>query len=196
MKLGHDEKKTTRDMPSHLARALTWAEVRNRQEAIEMTDGKCYAVWKFGRTSHYTYGIASVIQSNYVDKDGMVSDEWLVKDNNVHCRYDTSFSTGGDSGAFVWDCDGYVSGMLWGGKAQNFVSYVTPIEVVLEDIKRVCKAKEVRLVVRPEEETNVVFGPPKQSRRGLHLESNESGFSLFDDDRRVVCGSQDRSVVA
>jgi hypothetical protein len=182
MKLGHDEKKTIRDMPSHLGRALTWAEVKNRQETIEMTDGKYYAVWKFGRTSHYTCGIASGIQSNYQDQDGMVSDEWMVKDNNVRRRYDSSFSKPGDSGAFVWDCDGYVSGMLWGGKNQTFVSYVTPIEVVLEDIKRVCKAKEVRLVVRPEEDINVVFGPPKQSRRGLDLESNESGFSLFDDD--------------
>lgn len=65
------------------------------------------------------------------------------------------------------------------------VTYVTPIEHVLEDIRRVCGAKEVTLVVRKEDETDVVFGPPERQSGGFRLEQESSagaGPLVYNDD--------------
>jgi hypothetical protein len=43
---------------------------------------------------------------------------------------------------------------MGGCKEEAFVTYVTPIEYVLEDIRRVCNAKEVKLAVRKYVETD------------------------------------------
>lgn len=63
------------------------------------------------------------------------------------------FSEAGDSGAFVYDKDAYVAGMIWGGQS-TFCTYATPIEAVLKDVESICGATDVRLVVRAEEERN------------------------------------------
>ena len=68
----------------------------------------------------------------------------------------TVFSKRGDSGSFVWDSDGYVIGQLWGGLENRFITWVTPMEYILEDIRLACDAKDVRLVVRREDDTDVV----------------------------------------
>jgi hypothetical protein len=104
----------------------------------------------------------------------VISDELLVKDHNVG-KY--QFTDAGDSGSLVWDADGYVSALAWGGKEESFVTYVTPIEYVLEDIQRACNAKDVRLVVRKEDETDVIFGPPAQAGAGVSLESTSASVS-------------------
>ena len=83
-----------------------------------------------------------------------MSDELAVKDKDFSGN--DVFSKGGDSGSFVWDSDGYVVGMLWGGKEQTFVTYVTPMETILDDIKKACKASDVRLVVRAEDARSAV----------------------------------------
>ena len=147
------------DLPKHLKRGLSFEETLNLQASAEEED-KNYVVWKFGRTTHYTFGIVSEILSDYRCINGVLSDELLVLDINVFKS--NTFSNNGDSGSFVWDSDGYVSGMLWGGKRNSPLHYITPVQYLLEDIQQVCSAKEVRLVVRREDETDVVFGPPER----------------------------------
>ncbi|KIN05953.1 hypothetical protein OIDMADRAFT_17080 [Oidiodendron maius Zn] len=81
---------------------------------------------------------------------------------DIDASHSRTFSDKGDSGSFVWDSDGYVSGMFWGGKERSSQYYITPVQYILEDIRQVCNAKEARLVVRREDETDVVFGPPER----------------------------------
>ncbi|PSS23217.1 hypothetical protein M430DRAFT_33768 [Amorphotheca resinae ATCC 22711] len=87
-----------------------------RKLGIETTDENNHVVWKFGRTSHYTYVIASTILSKYRSNSSVISDEWMVINDNGRYRENVAFSTvgtWGDSGSFVWDSDGYVSGLLY-----------------------------------------------------------------------------------
>jgi hypothetical protein len=168
------------DLPRYLKRRLDYDEVQNLQDCAEEEDRK-YMVWKFGRSTHYTFGDLGGILSNYMSESGFVSDEQLVIDYDI---FETSrtFSDDGDSGSLVWDSDGYVCAMLWGGKAGSDVHYVTPFEYVLEDIRQVCNAKEVKLVVRKEDETDVVFGPPERKKGSLKLgvDNLAAGFEVAD----------------
>lgn len=58
-----------------------------------------------------------------------------------------NFSEPGDSGSWVFTREGMVVGMVWGGSANSEVSYVTPIEAILDDIKQVTGAAEARIAV-------------------------------------------------
>ncbi|CZR54025.1 uncharacterized protein PAC_03908 [Phialocephala subalpina] len=150
-------------MPSHLKRALSSKEARHKRNIVEAND-KSYIVWKFGRSTHHTCGVVNDVTSIYNSKEGLVSDEWLIIDKTQNG--DDAFSKSGDSGSFVWDSDGFVVGLLWGGKEQVFGTYVTPIETLFEDIKNVCGAREVKIVVRPDEDTvdnNKLFEAGDQS---------------------------------
>jgi hypothetical protein len=147
------------DMPEYLKRGLSFKETLNLQDSAEEEDKK-YMVWKFGRTTHYTFGAISGILSDYRCPSGILSDELLVLDIDVFHAH--TFSKNGDSGSFVWDSNGYVSGMFWGGTDGTSQHYITPIQYLLEDIRQVCNAKEVSLVVRREDETDVIFGPPNR----------------------------------
>jgi hypothetical protein len=128
------------DMPEYLKRGLAFKEVLHKKETADEHDNK-YVVWKFGRTTHFTFGIVSDILTDYHAANGVISDELMVKDPEQIL----AFTKDGDSGSLVWDADGYVSALAWGGKVGSFVTYVTPIEYVLEDIQRACNAKDVRL---------------------------------------------------
>lgn len=55
------------------------------------------------------------------------------------------FAEPGDSGTFVSTRLGGVVGLLWGGAERNDIGYVTPIEAVFDDIKKVTGAVEVRI---------------------------------------------------
>jgi len=59
---------------------------------------------------------------------------------------DRPFSEPSDSGTFVFAEDGDVIGLLWGGAERRNISYVTPIEDIFDDIKRVTGAMEVRIL--------------------------------------------------
>jgi hypothetical protein len=142
-------------MPLSLKRGLTFEELFHKQAAAEEDDNN-YVVWKFGRTSHFTFGIVSSILSDYRCEDGFVTDELMVKDYIKRGSH-AIFSKRGDSGSLVWDYDGHISSLFWGGKEEIFVNYVTPIQYVLEDIQQVCNAKEVSLLVRQEDYTKAVF---------------------------------------
>lgn len=140
-------KTTFGDMPQHLQKSLALEEILNSTNKAEQ-DNKNSIVWKFGRTTHFTYGFVSPILSNYRSASGVESTELLIADppwlDVDDCR--DIFSADGDSGSLAWDSEGHVYGMLWGGKEADFVTYITPIEYVFEDIRRVCSAKEVSLV--------------------------------------------------
>ena len=153
------QSKTRSDLPEYLKRGLAFEETLNLQARAEEEDKK-YVVWKFGRTTHYTFGVMSGILSDYMSDSGVLSDELLVLD--IDAFHSRTFSDKGDSGSFVWDSDGYVSGMFWGGTDGTSQHYITPVQYLLEDIQQVCNAKEVRFVVRREDETDIVFGPPER----------------------------------
>ncbi|KAL2062791.1 hypothetical protein VTL71DRAFT_5863 [Oculimacula yallundae] len=165
MKLGPDPEKTLDDFPLFLKRSLKTKESQYRQKLAEDKD-KMQIVWKFGRTTHYTYGVSSEIESNFKGVDDLVSDEWMVMDSPAgRGIYQKYFSMAGDSGSFVWDSDGFVTGLLWGGRQECQRTFVTPIEAVLEDIKTICGAKEVKLVVRPEDANDEEFLPSGNSSK-------------------------------
>jgi hypothetical protein len=145
-------------MPEYLKQHLTWKEVQSKQAMAEEIDGRRYIVWKHGRTTHFTFGIANDIHSNYnsttlgTEENPMLTNEWAIKNDPKG-----AFSLPGDSGSFVWDTDGYVVGQLWGGPDGSIFSYVTPIEHVLEDVRQACGATKVELVVRLQEMTSDNF---------------------------------------
>jgi hypothetical protein len=157
------------DLPEYLKRCLSFEEVLNLQAGADEANSR-FIVWKFGRSTHYTFGSVNGILSNYRSNSGVIADELLVLD---HGTFETTrpFSDGGDSGSLVFDSEGYVCAMLWGGKDCSDTHYVTPFEYVLEDIRQVCNAKEVKLVIRKEDETDIVFGPPeRKSKFGTELD--------------------------
>lgn len=188
------EKKKLVDMPTYLKRHLTLQEFLHKQSLAEEEDNRC-VVWKFGRTSHFTFGIFSHIKSDYLSTSGIISDELAVVDHNK-MSLKGWFSDNGDSGSLVWGSDGFVSGLLWGGKEQESVTYVTPMAYVLDDIRQVCNAKDVGLVIRKEDGTDTVFGPPERKSgtfsAGAEQESGTvSGPALFgDDDMAEILGAE------
>jgi hypothetical protein len=162
-------------MPEHLKRHLTLKEMYLRQELAENT-GKKFVVWKHGRTTHTTYGVASEIDSDYYKaSEGVVSREFMIKDHSG------AFSDKGDSGSWIWDMDGYVWGMLWGGKKETFVSYATPMEVILDDIKLHLQVSNIELVVRDEDRSGRVVVRGEGGGLSLEDASGATGPSLFDD---------------
>ena len=82
------------------------------EDCAEEEDRK-YMVWKFGRSTHYTFGDLSGILSNYMSESGFVSDEQLVIDHDL-LETSHTFSALGDTGSLVPDSEGYVCAMLWG----------------------------------------------------------------------------------
>jgi hypothetical protein len=77
---------------------------------------------------------------------GVVSDELAIVPHQSKVPHYV-FPDEGDSGSFALDSDGYMSGMMYGGHVNRFITHVTPIKYILEDIRQVC-AKDVRLVVQ------------------------------------------------
>lgn len=144
-------------MPMYLKRHLTWNEITAKHNAIRAQstaeDERIPVVWKFGRTSHYTCGLVNGVESMYTHfGNGIISDEWRINDDWVlGSSIQSKFSLSGDSGSLVWDSDGYVLGLLWGGMTIKGATYITPMEFVLDDIREKMDAKVVHLVVRPEE---------------------------------------------
>lgn len=164
-------------MPTHLKRHLTLKEMYARQELAEAT-GKKFVVWKHGRTTHTTFGIASEIDSDYERSDGVVSKELLIID------HEGVFSDKGDSGSWVWDAEGYVWGLLWGGKDGTRFSYAIPMEVVLDDVKRHLQVSDIELVVRDDDRDDKVFVREEGGGLSLGVASDSTGLqvpSLFDD---------------
>lgn len=97
-----------------------------------------------GRTTGFTVGLATGIKSltrQPIDGYEFQSEEWCIigqKRDQQGRRVD--FSWNGDSGSCVWDLEGRVGGMLTGGNGSGStgafdISYATPMEWLLDDIK-------------------------------------------------------------
>jgi hypothetical protein len=166
-------------MPKYLRRGLGFQELKHK-----MRKGDEFIVWKFGRTSHYTFGVVSDIISDYQLPNGLISAQLLIMDYWDYYQYPkTTFSNRGDCVSLVWDFQGHVCGSLWGGQELDFATYVTPIEFVLEDIRKQCNVKEVKLVVRPEESAELPDPPPrlpKASHRDLPEQDTDADWSDYD----------------
>jgi hypothetical protein len=65
-------------VPEYLKRGLAFKEVLHKKEAADEHDNK-YVVWKFGRTTHYTFGIVSDILT-----DARISETGR---DNLGCRH-------------------------------------------------------------------------------------------------------------
>ncbi|KAM0198908.1 hypothetical protein ACHAQI_012232 [Fusarium lateritium] len=104
-------------------------------------------VAKYGKTTGYSSGlrntVLSVLRNPLAGGIQGTSDEWCII-SAIACggrRY--TFSNKGDSGACIWDMQGRVVGMITAGlgsqearSEQLFdVTYVTPMEWLLEDIR-------------------------------------------------------------
>jgi len=140
---------STRRLPPFLKRSLRSSEVERKFVNL---DSKKYAVVKHGRTSKWTLGYLQDIKSDYHSQSSpIITDELPV----ISPAGSPVFSKGGDSGSLVFDVDGFIVGMLWGGQDETGISYITPIEVILEDIKEACGAKNVELLVRDEDKAEV-----------------------------------------
>ena len=97
-------------------------------------------VIKRGITTDVTIGrassIMSIVRKYFEDGSDQTSHEWAI------LPYDNksgAFSARGDSGAVVVDSDGRIGGLLTGGAgltASTDISYVTPIDFLLKDIKK------------------------------------------------------------
>jgi hypothetical protein len=171
-------------MPSSLKRSLTYDETDNSQRTAEQAD-KRYVVWKHGRSTHFTHGLSNGIKSDFkCAATGLITDEWAILDTKNHANW--VFSAGGDSGSLVWDSEGFVNGLLWGGRVENLATYVTPIEAVIDDIKKVCGTNDVYLVVRDEDKSDKEFPAPPPTARGLDLEGTSEDSPLFGEDNSLA----------
>ncbi|KAJ9414973.1 hypothetical protein QL093DRAFT_2105520 [Fusarium oxysporum] len=97
-------------------------------------------VLKHGRTTGFTIGRAngvhSVLRHAFEIAEEVISSEWCI------VGLGNAFSDRGDSGAVVFDLEGRVGGMITAGlrkqdNADGFdVTYATPMQWLLDDIKR------------------------------------------------------------
>ncbi|KAJ3459783.1 hypothetical protein MRS44_015856 [Fusarium solani] len=100
-------------------------------------------VGKYGRSTGLTIGVTNKVRSikrNPIGDTTFMSEEWCIlgaKWKSGSCR--GTFSGRGDSGSCVWDMEGRIGGMLTsgldGGNGSLDVSYATPIEWLLADIR-------------------------------------------------------------
>ncbi|KPM42709.1 hypothetical protein AK830_g3854 [Neonectria ditissima] len=95
-------------------------------------------VAKHGKSTGFTIGLANSVMTlrreTIADKQ-CISEEWCIlgqKTESTSRRLD--FSDVGDSGACVWDTQARIGGMITGGDGGD-ITYTTPIEWLLEDIR-------------------------------------------------------------
>ncbi|GJC89372.1 hypothetical protein ColLi_12210 [Colletotrichum liriopes] len=108
---------------------------------LNVEDEATMIVGKRGRGSGLTWGLSSGIRSVIRCPSSLshevYSDEWCIV--GADGLLGSAFSTGGDSGACVWDVQGRIGGMITGGNSANGaamdVTYATPMEWILEDMK-------------------------------------------------------------
>ncbi|KAL6355068.1 hypothetical protein LRP88_11545 [Fusarium phalaenopsidis] len=106
------------------------------------SDEAALFVMKYGRTTGFRTGVTSKVRSLVRMPPGFKdeSEEWCILGCGKAFAYQC-FSAKGDSGSCVFDLQGRVGGMLTGGggigEYGGFdVSYATPMEWLLEDMKR------------------------------------------------------------
>lgn len=112
--------------------------------ALNMEDYKSPIVLKHGRTSGWTAGALNEIRSDCRFEDGWQTTEYCV----VNIPTLNCFLYQGDSGACVLDRDGRIIGMLHSGNGENVpygaeVTYLTPMEWIIQDIKDTLQTDDV-----------------------------------------------------
>ncbi|KAF4974562.1 hypothetical protein FDECE_18650, partial [Fusarium decemcellulare] len=115
------------------------------EEAGSLDDDPTIAVAKYGSSTGLTAGFANGIKSlirHPVDGMYVHSEEWRILDSKQHGNSNDrrdNFSWRGDSGACVWGGRCRVGGILTGGNGGRLggfdISYATPMEWLLDDIK-------------------------------------------------------------
>jgi hypothetical protein len=105
-------------------------------------DRESLRVFKFGRTSGFTAGSLNEIRSDCCFEEETT--EYCI----VNVPSLNNFSYEGDSGACIFDFEGRIVGMIHSGngKGQLFgaeLTYVTPMQWILDDIKETLKTDDV-----------------------------------------------------
>ena len=105
-------------------------------------------LYKSGRSTYLTAGryqeLASVTIARVYDPTSGHMVEKVTEERAI-AGIGSDFSEPGDSGSFVFTASGRVVGVVTAGDERKGVTFMTPIEDVLRDIKSVTGAVEVRL---------------------------------------------------
>ncbi|KAJ5940537.1 hypothetical protein N7516_000705 [Penicillium verrucosum] len=100
-----------------------------------------------GQRSGYRKGTKSPLRSailNHAIQDGVEINRTTFE-HCIHPLHTPEYSHKGDSGSLVFTMSHVVVGMLFAGGVNHMMSYFTPMEVLIEDIKNITKATDVRL---------------------------------------------------
>lgn len=100
-----------------------------------------------GQRSGYRKGTRNPLESailNHTIQDG-VKIERTTFEHSIYPVHTSEFSHEGDLGSLVFTMSHVVVGMLFAGGVNHMMSYFTPMEVLIEDIKNITKATDVRL---------------------------------------------------
>lgn len=103
-------------------------------------------MYKIGRVSGFTRGRYGVLQSCFLTnetKDGHTASRQTWE--HVVTQPSGAFLELGDSGSLLFDATGDVLGMLFGASYKGDISYFTATADLLQDIKSITGALEVRL---------------------------------------------------
>ena len=117
---------------------VSLSEIQN-PTALDANGEECFLVGKRGPVSGLTWGCPSELMSTIrhcIPGEEFITQEWAVK-GSIESK---AFSMHGDSGAVVFSADGRVAGVLTSGAdpTSGFgcdVTYVTPIEPLLDDVR-------------------------------------------------------------
>lgn len=69
----------------------------------------------------------------------------MTLEHSVSCPPTSTFCVSGDSGSFIFDDQGGVVGLLYGGSDRNDTAYFTHILDIIEDVKAITGAADVRI---------------------------------------------------
>ncbi|OBT49132.1 hypothetical protein VE00_00042 [Pseudogymnoascus sp. WSF 3629] len=111
---------------------------------LENQDYESLRVFKHGCTSGWTAGFLNEIRSDCCFGSGGQTMEYCVV-NILDLNY---FSYQDDSGACVLDIEGRIVGMLHSGNGENIpfgaeITYLTPVEWIIQDIRDTLKTEDV-----------------------------------------------------
>ena len=98
-------------------------------------------VAKHGASSDLTMGLGNTLKSVIrTTERKIISEEWAITSVLRSKDQLPSFSEPGDSGPCIWDMKGRPAGILMAGNGSGLddmhdVTYATPLELLLEDIR-------------------------------------------------------------
>ncbi|KAF5971850.1 tripeptidyl-peptidase I [Fusarium coicis] len=145
-----DRRRVENQLPVHhtntydLTRSVQEFEMELPNEASRSLENeRAMVVVKFGRTTGLTFGVANEVKSVrrmlWLGYE-VISQEWCILGHKKKGQCRQPFSAEGDSGSCILYMYGRIGGMLTSGKPtgnhESDVSYATPIEWLLKDIKQ------------------------------------------------------------